>query len=657
MSAETFPENKVQCCAESYGKLVKHKVTYDIKIKTGSYIEDYIIKFDPEQFMHLTSMEKIADLGEISYKPKDFYRLAKKGVFSYNYIKSRDKFFDDTVKPNNKTEEEFDDEIRQAKKDGKVFESDLFDRLTALENIDKTMQIASFDKDDELSLKLYSWLRDVNEDKRPHNSKINADFLIEIYDKNNPDKPYINFFIIKNKDTDKFTGVSIFKSKYTYSDDTEKDNEKYKKIHGVGLGRERSEIEVLSVTETRLENGRWQETLLMTKDPEYVAECQKKFDEIKENERIEAEISASAEVEKMRKDPNRGIRDSVIDELNNKRNKIIKLETIKSKGKFSSGQEEKLSKKTKERYEFLKSGIYIKLPEISDLEKVKQILQEEKEKAKIEKPDAVPYIEYEIKAIDEYLKLREKISQLSSLREQGEDSLDEYSENIKIITNYVKNEYATEKLCQQISSMLDNQTKNSDSEIDEFFTHEESVLKQALENKMSSEKGNDRKPSEKGAGSTIITISDTDRESGRQALFQLSDGAIAIPKMPNWKDWFDNAVQSLKQTFSALKEKVTDLFRKKTDNPEGGDTAETPSAPDNPDTDSRPETAEQPDENNTDNFYYMGESGVLKHIGAYQKAGRELREKLHISIGWFKKAEQEQKPEKPEQGQQDYPDR
>ena len=48
----------------------------------------------------------------------------------------------------------------------------------------------------------------------------------------------------------------------------------------------------------------------------------------------------------------------------------------------------------------------------------------------------------------------------------------------------------------------------------------------------------------------------------------------------------------------------------------------------------------------------MGKSGVLRHIGEYQKEGRELN--LHLSVGWFREAEQGLKENEQHKKKEDY---
>ncbi|MDE6671529.1 MAG: hypothetical protein K2K16_04975 [Ruminococcus sp.] len=146
--------DEVQRCAEQYGFLVDEQITYNMEIfsENSKSIDNFEIKFFPSEFMHLTSLGKVKDLWEVNY----FKNKNRSSEFLYNEINEKrfnlenisicDYFFDDTAKPDDKTDEEFSAEIQEAKGKHKVLKSELLDRLSALENCELTRKTSKTDK-------------------------------------------------------------------------------------------------------------------------------------------------------------------------------------------------------------------------------------------------------------------------------------------------------------------------------------------------------------------------------------------------------------------------------------------------------------------------------------------------------------------------------
>ena len=132
-------KDEVQRCAEKYGFLVDEQITYQIEIfsKYNKSINDLEIKFFPSEFKHLTAIGKLKDLKGSSETIYEKARGIYKGeeIFNLEDVNKSTWLFDDTAKPDDKTDEEFLAEIKEATGKHKVLKSDLLDRLSALENL------------------------------------------------------------------------------------------------------------------------------------------------------------------------------------------------------------------------------------------------------------------------------------------------------------------------------------------------------------------------------------------------------------------------------------------------------------------------------------------------------------------------------------------
>lgn len=286
--------DELQRCAVAYQKMINDKIQYQVKIFSEGNITNFEIKNTPFDFQHLTAVheKKISDIWEVNNLPrlssKNFLNEILDNHFSYYNVEKSNFYFDDIKKPENMTDEEFESAKETAKTDHKMFKSKLSDRLSALENLYSIMKHAGFEEtDSDFVLKIYKWDKTTRKENRPHDSTIEADYLLEFYDRNNPDKPFVDFFVIENK-KGCYNGVSIFRSPFTYSCDTEQEKtirkETALKNHRTPPpDRNVSEIEILSVTETQEKSS--DKTVIMTKSDEYIKQCEK---ESKETQRKSA---------------------------------------------------------------------------------------------------------------------------------------------------------------------------------------------------------------------------------------------------------------------------------------------------------------------------------------------------------------------------------
>lgn len=524
-------KDEVQRCAEKYGFLVDEQITYQIGIfsEYNKSINDFEIKFFPSEFKHLTSLHKLknfTDSSETMYeKARGIYKGEK--IFSLEDVNKSTWLFDDMAKPDDKTDEEFSIEIKEAKGQHKVLKSDLLDRLSALENLYDIFDKLK-DKSNDITLKLYQWDRNAHHSDRPHNSTIGADFLLEFHDANNSEKPFTDFFIIRKNNI--FVGMSIFHSEFTYSEDTREFQAR------TGINRKVPELEVLSVKEIP------SETILMSKSPEYIAECQ----------RIQTEYEKRANSIYAQKNA------MYSEQFNNL--KIRRLELVKLESK-PVRNEHRINESQKYYQEFLMKILPERCPDNEDLIELKIRLQSAQKGAKAESKE---YIGYEITAIDNILKLRKTVDELSQLRRQGEDGLDEYSEKIKSAVDCLKSIKAEKALCSYILELLKKQVGNLDKEIDEFFVYEEKKLRDILNKIIESEDAPEAR---------IITMSDVIHESGKKFFFSsiISGEAVALENRIKSKllhiceEVFDKLRNGIEHIADIVSEKIS-LFHK-TENP------------------------------------------------------------------------------------------
>ncbi|MDE5558613.1 MAG: hypothetical protein K2J32_13185 [Ruminococcus sp.] len=278
-------------------------------------------------------------------------------------------------------------------------------------------------------------------------------------------------------------GMSVFHSEFTYSEDTREFQER------TGINRRVPELEILSLKE------RTNEQILLSAAPERIAECEDKV--------LQAIQYTEENKEKFEKE---ALYTSCFDELKDRRTEIVKLEGKKIRN------ERKISDRRSHYQKFLLEILPEKCPDDEDLKEIRSRLETAR---KDEKPESGVMIDDEIKAVDNLLKLREMLKQLSQLRENGEydDYLFQTSNVIAICTK--------KEICSYTLSLIDKQKHNSDEELDAFFAEEESQLKSTLKAIIKSEDTSETK---------IITMSDVIHESGKKFFFSsiISGESVAL---------------------------------------------------------------------------------------------------------------------------------
>ncbi len=547
-------KDEIQRCAKKYKFLVDEQVTYQIEIfsENNKSLNDLEIKFFPSEFKHLTSIGKLKDLKnsseKIFLKANEIYKKTdkdddnEKETFNLEDINKSTWFFDDTIKPDNKTDEEISDEIKEAKEQHKVLKSELLDRLSALENLYDIFDKLE-DKNNNITLKLYHWDRNAHPSDRPHNSTINADFLLEFYDANNLEKPFTDFFIIRK--TDDFIGMSIFHSEFTYSEDTGK----FQEI--AGINRRVPELEILSLREHQKGQEAWKTLLSAT--PERIKEC--------ENKALQAIQYVEENKEKFEKE---ALYTACFNELKARRTEIIKQEGKKIRNEY------KINDRKSHYQRFLLEILPEKCPDDNDLKEIRSRLETARKDAR---PESELMIDNEIKAIDNLLKLREMLNQLSQFREKGE--YDDYSLQIKNVID-ICNE---KEMCSYVLSLIDKQKRNSDEELDAFFAEEENRLKSILNVIIKSEDTPETK---------IMTMSDVIHESGKKFFFSSIVSGRAVTLENNikskllhiYEEVFDKIRNGMKHISDIISEKISS-FRRTEKPPDKSEQAEKSELTDN----------------------------------------------------------------------------
>lgn len=217
---------KISFFAESSFDIVKDtQKPEDVISISQNTINEIEIAFTSLELKHLAGIGKFPDIHKQD-RPQAIYEkmlgIHRSGdILTLQDISESNFFFDDIDRTQNEetvgmTDEEFQKKIEAERLSNKrILKSDFLGRLSALENLSRTIaqsKLAENSNDIKpLELKIYAWNRKASRSERPHNSDIKANFLIEIYDKNNSEKPYTDFFIVIGEDGT-YKGMSIFPS-------------------------------------------------------------------------------------------------------------------------------------------------------------------------------------------------------------------------------------------------------------------------------------------------------------------------------------------------------------------------------------------------------------------------------------------------------------
>lgn len=320
--------------------------------------------------------------------------------------------------------------------------------------------------------------------------------------------------------------MSIFHSEFTYSEDTGK----FQEI--AGINRRVPELEILSLREHQKGQEAWKTLLSAT--PECIKKC--------ENKALKAIQYVEENKEKFEKE---ALYTVCFNELKARRTEIIKQEGKKIRNEY------KINDRKSHYQRFLLEILPEKCPDDNDLKEIRSRLETARKDAR---PESELMIDNEIKAIDNLLKLREMLNQLSQFREKGE--YDDYSLQIKNVID-ICNE---KEMCSYALSLIDKQKRNSDEELDAFFAEEENRLKSILNIIIKSEDTPEAK---------IMTMSDVIHESGKKFFFSsiVSGRAVALENniksklLHIYEEVFDKIRNGMKHISDIISEKISSFRR------------------------------------------------------------------------------------------------
>lgn len=184
--------------AQAYIKLMNF--TYEVKIRVSKDIATINIDFRKDNFRHLAGIDKLKDLFSKEHiSSENFLDMVLEEKFSYSDV-WRSSYINEP--------------INSPDKDGVSYY--LPDRLKALCNLQNYLCNAS-----PQSLSVHRWLSNAPKNLRPHQSNISADYLFTFRSApcNKSSTEQVHSFFIESCSVSHFSGVSIFPSDKSYSDD------------------------------------------------------------------------------------------------------------------------------------------------------------------------------------------------------------------------------------------------------------------------------------------------------------------------------------------------------------------------------------------------------------------------------------------------------
>lgn len=455
--------DELQRCGRAYRKLVEQEVNYKIKFFYEYAFHELEIKFVPDRFEHLAGIgkKKIPDINtqdspEVKYEKasglyEEKYNENNKSnerlILTLEDIEISDFFFDDTDKTKNEstkdlTEEEFQQKIKSERKANTyVMKSDFLNRLAALENLYSTIEQSGFANapipQSRFTLNMYRWDNGSDNSKRPHNSSIAADFLLEFHDGN----ICVDFYIVEdNKDKGNYHGMSVFQpiSSRAFDD----------------LGRKASEVTILSI-ET-LKSGK--SISIISADTKTIEQCRQK--EIDHNERVTQIIL---------QDPNKQTREKFSSKLGNQRSRFIKKENRLNKENYYKIIESDLfcSEFSEFDLKSLKSGMEQSLNTLNTSEKKRACL------------------EYEIATVETIIELKKMLNELEQLLHQENFSVDDYAEKLSAISAYLADRSVNvgKDLVLKVADLIEQQKESCDEFTAELIDEEVKDMKRTAEQK------------------------------------------------------------------------------------------------------------------------------------------------------------------------------
>lgn len=313
---DTEIKYKINFFAESSFDIVKDiQNPEDVISISQNTINEIEIAFTSLELKHLAGIGKFPDIHKQD-RPQAIYEkmlgIHRSGdILTLQDISESDFFFDDIDRTQNEetvgmTDEEFQKKVEEEKlSNQKILKSDFLGRLSSLESLSRKIAQSRLTANSNdvrpLELKVYAWNRKASRSERPHNSDIKANFLIEIYDKDNLEKPYTDFFIVMGEDGT-YRGMSVFPSDVSYACDDS--------------GRKVPEVTALSLETFK----KGKSISVISADDRIIADCRQR--ETEHNERVERERNDN---------PNKELKKAFMKELSKIRKDVIKSERTLSK--------------------------------------------------------------------------------------------------------------------------------------------------------------------------------------------------------------------------------------------------------------------------------------------------------------------------------------
>lgn len=414
----------------------------------GNTINTLEVIFTPDEFKHLSSVHKLKDIDDLS---KPLYDKAvnisghgKK--FDMNNIRRSNYFFDDIDKSQNpETKDMADEEFQEMieEKTDKYFLSKLLGRLDSLEHLYDTLAQSGLteiaDSARPLELKMYVWDRQASHCDRPHGSKIQANFLIEIENPDNPDKPYTDFFIVRAKDGT-YRGMSVFPSKVSYACQD--------KVIALSL-----ETSVKGKTVS-----------LISADKNVIKDCRQR--ESQRNESIARERNNN---------PNKELKKAFMIELTKVRKDVIKSERTLRK------------KECRKHYcnlvELAETRLNQKPVDLFNTFSVEDIKGIVKDLELNSNSSKEKYISYEINALKSVINLKTMIGELEQLLQQEDFSSDAYVKKLDEVSAYLCSHDAGRNLMLKVAELIEQQKENCDDLTAEYIACTVQEIRKTAEQK------------------------------------------------------------------------------------------------------------------------------------------------------------------------------
>lgn len=200
-------------CINKYDDICEREFQFFLSDNDNTF--NISLCFSPKQFLHLSGISKID-----SHPIIDKFKQNSTGFFNYfQYPYEKQDVIDNNASEIYKLAEKtvaVDTTLVQQKESKKTYHVN--DRLNELENLYNYFISSIYDDSNkDCNIHFYEWIRDGNENSRPHYSKIVADYLIT-FDKSSTEEN-VCFFVKKDDVTGKCIPISIYPSDISYSND------------------------------------------------------------------------------------------------------------------------------------------------------------------------------------------------------------------------------------------------------------------------------------------------------------------------------------------------------------------------------------------------------------------------------------------------------